>query len=88
MLFFGFTHTSPQRALHKGMYEHSFSLGDPVFTLWETAFQEGKRCNILDGSGEVQAGPLIEVIRKLVFGYLSNLKEKQIGEASQRIDFQ
>jgi len=61
---------------------------DPVFTLWETAFQEGKRCNILDGSGEVQAGPLIEVIRKLVFGYLSNLKEKQIGEASQRIDFQ
>jgi hypothetical protein len=34
-------------------------LSDPVFTLWETAFQEGKRCSILDGSGEVSAQPLI-----------------------------
>jgi len=59
-----------------------FLLSDPVFRMWEMGFVEWENCNILDKSGDVSIC-LLAPIEKSAFGYLSNLKEKQLRKLVQ-----
>jgi hypothetical protein len=57
---------------------------DPIFHLWEMVLVEWENFNILDKIGDVPTH-LLASIRKLVFGYLPNLKEKQLKKFVQGI---
>ncbi len=48
-----------------------------VFHLSKTIFIEWENCNILDGNGDVST-LLLMLIKKSTFGYLSNMKKKQL----------
>jgi hypothetical protein len=52
-------------------------LSDPIFHLWEMILVEWEDCNILDKTRDVPTC-LPMPIEKSTFGYLSNLKEKQL----------
>jgi hypothetical protein len=52
-------------------------LTDAISQLWESVLLEWERCNILDGFGDVPTRSS-KSIRKFAFGYLANLKEKQL----------
>jgi hypothetical protein len=50
--------------------------------LWQSVLLEWERCNILDGSGDVPARPP-KLIGKSTFGFLANLKEKQLKKLAR-----
>jgi hypothetical protein len=50
--------------------------------LWESVLVEWERFNILDWSGDVFTCPL-KLIKKLAFGCLANLKEKQLEKLAR-----
>jgi len=52
-------------------------LSNLVFHMWQMVLVKWENCNILDGSGNVSIR-LPTLIGKSMFGYLSNIKEKQL----------
>jgi hypothetical protein len=54
-----------------------FLFSDLIFHMWEMGFVEWENYNILDKTWDVLTRPPMS-IEKSTFGYLSNLKEKQL----------
>jgi hypothetical protein len=52
---------------------------DTIFHLWENILVQLKRCNILDGTGDVPIESP-KPIGKLAFGCFANLKETQLDK--------
>jgi hypothetical protein len=52
--------------------------------LWKTVLVEWENCNILDESGDVSVHLLVSV-GKSMFGYLLNMKEKQLEKLAQSL---
>jgi hypothetical protein len=55
---------------------------DLIFHLWEMVFVEWENCNILDKTRDVSTR-FSASIEKSTFGYLANLKKKQLEKLAR-----